>query len=373
MKIVVASNSPVKLNALKQYTILERCERSVIFSELCEHYEICGYEVDIAMAEQPIGGAGLLGARMRLKKLQDTWVEKPSRDTILVAIENSIDVSENGCQERCNICAFIPEIDIYIESEYAVNIDDEKIASCIEAAKTATPEDYEYRQYGWSTTVGKMVVEKYQAEYPELEHNDWIKPFCSEKISRVRQIRKAFERIYLGIQTANTLRATPDWPIAGIKFIDISKLLCNDSILEQIMHKAMMKYLYEVDVIVGLDARGFIFGAYLAAIMPRPFVMIRKSGKLPPNFSSNTVDGAYEKEYGSDSFSIPTDVIKKGDRCLLVDDVLATGGSLSAAASLVEQQGGVVAGIWVLIVIKRCQSMAAAKLSKYNIDNFLFA
>ncbi len=152
-----------------------------------------------------------------------------------------------------------------------------------------------------------------------------------------------------------------------MNFVDISPFLYDRDLFYKIMYETVMFYEFAgIQAIVGLDARGFIFGAYLAAKMNRPFVMIRKTGKLPPEFSK---DYQYTKEYGSDTFSIPTDVIVPGTKCLLVDDVLATGGSLFAAAKLVESVGGVVQRMWVLTTIPELTETAKKTLEGYHVDS----
>lgn len=133
------------------------------------------------------------------------------------------------------------------------------------------------------------------------------------------------------------IRNVPDWPKPGIQFKDITTLLQNGPAFKFVIDTWRDRYTpMNVDIIVGADARGFIFGAALAYAMELPFIPVRKKGKLP----HTTIAAEYELEYGTDSLEIHTDAIVKGQRILLVDDLLATGGTMGAAIELVTQLGG---------------------------------
>lgn len=123
-----------------------------------------------------------------------------------------------------------------------------------------------------------------------------------------------------------------NFPKLGILFRDISPLLAHPEALRYACYE-MARYAHGADVIAGLDARGFIFGARVAEILGKPFVMIRKKGKLP----GNTVWVDYSLEYGDNSIEIQSDAINPGDKVAIIDDLLATGGTLAAAADLVEK------------------------------------
>ncbi|AAT27684.1 adenine phosphoribosyltransferase [[Mycoplasma] mobile] len=128
-----------------------------------------------------------------------------------------------------------------------------------------------------------------------------------------------------------------DFPIKGIVFKDISPLLANGEIFRIVVEK-MAEKVREVDVIIGPDARGFIFGAAVASYLKKPFVMIRKEGKLP----HNTIKIDYKLEYGMGSLEIQKDLIKPGQSVAILDDVLATGGTTKASVELVKKLGAKV-------------------------------
>lgn len=137
------------------------------------------------------------------------------------------------------------------------------------------------------------------------------------------------------------IRTVPDWPVPGVQFRDITPLLQNPRVfrvlIDQFVHRYMAPGL-RPDVVAGIDARGFILGAVIAYELGVGFVPIRKKGKLP--FA--TVEESYELEYGSATVEIHTDAVRRGDRVLLIDDLIATGGTMMAGKRLLEKLGAEV-------------------------------
>jgi adenine phosphoribosyltransferase len=135
------------------------------------------------------------------------------------------------------------------------------------------------------------------------------------------------------------IRSIPDFPKPGILFYDISTLLAHAKAWhETIERMAEMARRYKPDVIAGIESRGFLLAAPLALALGTGFIMLRKKGKLP----GTTVRHTYALEYGTDTIEIQQDAVTKGARVLLVDDLLATGGTLAAAVTLLEQVGAIV-------------------------------
>jgi len=142
------------------------------------------------------------------------------------------------------------------------------------------------------------------------------------------------------------IRGIPDFPIPGILFYDISTLLKNDAAMEFAVSSLaeQIKY-WQPDIIAGIESRGFLFATPLALRMNLPMVMIRKAGKLP----GEVVSYQYDLEYGTDTIQIQSDAISAGQRVVIIDDLLATGGTLSASVKLCQQVGGEVVGCGVVI------------------------
>ena len=142
------------------------------------------------------------------------------------------------------------------------------------------------------------------------------------------------------------IRHVPDFPKAGILFYDVTTLLRDpDGFKVAIDSMAMPFEERNIDVIVGIESRGFILGAAVADRLRAGFVPVRKKGKLP----STTIRASYDLEYGTDSLEIHKDAIEPGQRVLIVDDLLATGGTASATVKLVKELGGTVEGVAFLI------------------------
>jgi adenine phosphoribosyltransferase len=143
------------------------------------------------------------------------------------------------------------------------------------------------------------------------------------------------------------VRPIPDWPEPGVMFRDITPLLAEPdafaSVIEALAAEAAA--LGPVDAVLGIEARGFIFGAPLALRLGAGFVPVRKAGKLP----HETRSVSYALEYGEATVEMHTDALNAGDRVLVVDDVLATGGTLAATASLATEAGATVIGALVAI------------------------
>ena len=142
------------------------------------------------------------------------------------------------------------------------------------------------------------------------------------------------------------IRSVPDFPKPGIVFRDITPLLANPAALDQAVAQLAEPYRQRnIDIVAAVESRGFIFGAAVARELRAGFVPIRKPGKLP----AATASATYQLEYGSDTIEIHTDAISPGQRVLLVDDLLATGGTMAAACQLVQNLGGQIVAVAFLI------------------------
>jgi len=143
-----------------------------------------------------------------------------------------------------------------------------------------------------------------------------------------------------------TIRDVPDFPKKGIIFKDITPLLSDHKAFKESVDNICEKFKDEkIDAVVSIESRGFIFGSIIAYKLGAGFIPVRKKGKLP----FKTYQVTYDLEYGTDTLEIHQDAIKKGQRVLIADDLLATGGTAKAVAELVEKLEGKVAGIAFLI------------------------
>lgn len=162
------------------------------------------------------------------------------------------------------------------------------------------------------------------------------------------------------------IREVPDFPKPGILFYDITTLLKNPSGFRQLSDAFVARYADDPpDVVVGIEARGFIFGPLLASRLNRGFVPVRKPGKLP----SVTSRVSYELEYGQDTLEVHTDAVETGQRVLIVDDLLATGGTARATCDLVEQLGGKIHGL--AFVVELTFLPGRQRLAGYDVYSLL--
>lgn len=164
----------------------------------------------------------------------------------------------------------------------------------------------------------------------------------------------------------STIRSIPDFPKKGIVFRDITTLLKDPKALTRVVDYFYGEYKDKnVSKIVSIESRGFIFGAALAYKLNAGFVPIRKKGKLP----AETVRQEYQLEYGADAMEIHADAIRPGDRIVIHDDLLATGGTIEAACKLVEKLKGEIVGLSFLIELSFLNGRR--RLSRYPIQTLI--
>ena len=162
------------------------------------------------------------------------------------------------------------------------------------------------------------------------------------------------------------IRAIPDWPKPGILFRDITPLLADHDAYLAAVEALVADYRdANIDYVAAVEARGFIFGSAVAERLKAGFIPVRKKGKLPYETESYT----YDLEYGTDTLEVHVDAIKKGKNVLLVDDLLATGGTMNAACSLIEKVGGIISGISFLIELDGLDGRA--KLGNHKISTVI--
>jgi adenine phosphoribosyltransferase len=159
-----------------------------------------------------------------------------------------------------------------------------------------------------------------------------------------------------------TIENIPDFPIPGLQFKDISPIFLNPKLYEDVIADLVEFSKGKVDAVCGIESRGYLFGIAIAVALEVPFILIRKAGKLPPPVISEK----YDLEYGSAIIETREGQIKPGQRILIHDDLLATGGTTEAAAKLVEKQGATVSQFSFLIGLKELDG--EEKLKKFNAE-----
>ncbi|MHC4123891.1 MAG: adenine phosphoribosyltransferase [Planctomycetota bacterium] len=162
------------------------------------------------------------------------------------------------------------------------------------------------------------------------------------------------------------IRDIPDWPKKGILFRDITPLLCNpEAFVTAIQALSACFKGTDIDYVAAVEARGFIFGSAVAKELGVGFIPIRKKGKLP--FKTQNV--TYNLEYGTDTLEVHIDSITKGANVLMVDDLLATGGTMAAASELIEKIGGRIMGI--VFLIELTELSGREKIDKYDVKTII--
>ena len=162
------------------------------------------------------------------------------------------------------------------------------------------------------------------------------------------------------------IRSIPDFPEKGIIFRDVTSVLQDaDALKLSIDELAKRLEGVDFDVIAGAESRGFIFGAPLAYVMHKPFVPIRKKGKLP----CETISQDYDLEYGSATIEMHKDSVKPGQKVVLIDDLVATGGTIEAAAKMVERLGGEV--VKIVFLMELAGLKGRERLKEYDVESVI--
>ena len=165
---------------------------------------------------------------------------------------------------------------------------------------------------------------------------------------------------------AESIRSIPDFPKPGINFKDITTLLKDPEMLTEAIAQMLEPFKdMKIDKIVGIESRGFIFGTAMAYKVGAGFVPIRKPGKLP----AETISEEYSLEYGTDKVEIHVDAIEKGENVLMVDDLLATGGTAEASVKLLEKIGANILGLTFLIELDFLNGID--KINSYNVHSVI--
>ena len=161
-------------------------------------------------------------------------------------------------------------------------------------------------------------------------------------------------------------RVVPDFPKPGIGFFDITTVLKDEQGFQEVISDLSDRFkFFDIDKIAGIEARGFVFASALAYEMEKGLILIRKPGKLP----AETLSQKYKLEYGTDAVEMHKDAVEPGEKILVIDDLLATGGTVEAACKLIENAGGEIAGIGFMIELGFLKGIE--KIKKYHVYSIL--
>lgn len=166
----------------------------------------------------------------------------------------------------------------------------------------------------------------------------------------------------LSLRLRNTITNISDFPSVGIQFKDITPIFLEPQLYKDVIAEFVEFSRGKIDIVCGIESRGYLFGIAIAMALEVPFILIRKKGKLPPPF----IGEKYDLEYGSAEIEMKTDQLKPGARVLIHDDLLATGGTTEAAGNLVEKLGGKVSQFSFLINLQELEG--EKKLKKFDAE-----
>ncbi|QKF94577.1 adenine phosphoribosyl transferase [Fadolivirus algeromassiliense] len=332
--ILVTSASKLKLQAVQE-----------VFTEILKtDVNVKGINCyECKLPEQPIVDTlnnGFYCAKERLNFART----KESFDNydFVISIESVVDTSFSNIEDKACVLIYSKGVLAHGES-FGINFDAKYYEQLQKEYKVV---EYNNKIYGYDCTVGKLM----QNENPEIDHRNWMKIICG--VDRIEQIKNGIKRSFKKLAKYNDIRkqlndtyvAYQDYPKEGVLFYDIFPLFNDPKILKLLIKFIANYYRYDnITHIVGLESRGFCLGVPIALKLNVGFVPVRKVGKLPGKLIKST----YTKEYGSDSCEMQT-TLDKDARVLIIDDLIATGGSMKAAIDLVNQLGCTIVDCCVL-------------------------
>lgn len=313
MKLYVLSKSQVKQTAVKTSFL------SDLFSE------IDFVSNDFISINQPVDNGGKFVCRKRIETFLENNILKESE--YVLSIENYI---TSNCTELA-VC------EMYHNKTYETvySVEGKFPPFLLEKLQSTAEAIYEQDELigliGYTNTIGKILKDFLKEDNISIKDDNWI-GFYND-FDRVEQIQTAFDKFTFKEFMKLNIKSYPDFPKKGVIFDDVLGLLADKHMIKFLRHtikKELSSKKY--DIVVGLESRGFLFGMLISDLLEIPFVPIRKEGKLPGEVF--TVE--YKKEYGSDVFQIQQNSIKSDINVLIVDDIIATGGSLLAGFDLVK-------------------------------------
>jgi adenine phosphoribosyltransferase len=356
INILVTSKSKLKLKAVKEFFDNMLTIDSVIHGYNCD---------SLNLPQQPIDTENSSVFRFAMERFNYVKSQLSHNEFSLfnyvVSIENGI---ETGA--RSNYYALKLDICYVIIYDKAGNFVCSGASFGIPVPPNAwqtlvtqyEPVQYSHKIQGYSTTIGDIL----HKENITVDPKNWVKTIGHDRTDQIKNgLSNAYSNMLNYVKDKiimqQQFKCYPDYPKPGILFKDMFPLLANGDTFQKLVDFIVTHYNYqyhqEFDCVVGLESRGFCLGTALAYCWKKGFVPVRKAGKLPGKVYSVS----YEKEYGTDTCEIQCNSIQHGQRVLIIDDLVATGGSIQAAIELVGKCGGVVADCCVLIDVPELKEL----------------
>jgi adenine phosphoribosyltransferase len=347
MKLYVLSKSQVKQTAVKTSFL------SDLFSE------IEFYSNDFSAVSQPVDNGGKYVCRKRIETFLKNNVLKENE--YVLSIENYITLN----------CTELAVCEMYHNNTYETvyGVEGKFPPFLLEKLQSTAEKIYQDDELiGYTNTIGKILKDFLAEDNISIKDDNWI-GFYND-FDRVEQIQTAFDKFTFKQFMKLNIKSYPDFPKKGIIFDDVLGLLADKDMIKFLRHsikKELKSKKY--DAIVGLESRGFLFGMLISDLLEIPFVPVRKEGKLP----GEVFTVQYKKEYGSDVFQIQQNSIKSDMTILIVDDIIATGGSLMASFDLIKNFSPLKIDFFVLGEISSLRENCIQNMKElYNDVNIFF-
>lgn len=345
MKIALTSESPIKVKAVRE-----------IFKPNYKNLIIETFNTGQDLPSQPINDGGMMACRERIKVLDKKLKEKVKEYDYIISIESSILFDVN--KEIYDVVNIIlkEKGDVYMITSSFIKIPKlfhrliEILSRKYTNKKTMIP--------SFNLTFGQILKEKRFVK----DDKNWMKELVD--VDRQNQIKDAIIDLLETIQLKKAFKKYPDFPKKGVNFKDINPIFADSKLFDILVNMMVKSTRNTPTKIVGLESRGFILGTALARKLGVGFVPIRKKGKLP----GETYSVDYEKEYGVDTFEIQKHSLDKDDNVLIIDDLLATGGSMIAGIKLVRMMGAKLQSCMVIEKVDALYDIAIEQLNKLNLD-----
>jgi len=351
LKVILTSESPLKTTVV----------RDALKSSLCDDYEITFVNTDnVKKPPQPVNDGTLTSSLKRIIHVQKYL--NPGDKYIIISIENGIYTDSQTSSGISDICLVVlVSHDGFSVSHKSYEID--LPVKYYNEAVIATSQDYDLKHLGLSVTAGEMI----HREFNDVDPKNWMKDPKFGSHDRYHQIMDPLTKCisdYKRHLLKSNILYFDNFPKPGVRFKDLSGILQDPILLHYLVDCLVERVTKEfkgtnIDKIVGLDSRGFIVGPILAYRLGAGFVMARKHGKLPAK--ALTVE--YGTEYSKDSIEIMPDVIKPSENVIIVDDLVATGGSLDAAKQLIQGVKGNIIGTCCILQVDALVHLAREKLN----------